>query len=60
MTLMRKKKQKITKRTRKVIKILAKLRKAGLVQSGYSLELPFSKRLSSSGTIDYGRTINIA
>ncbi len=58
---MRRKKQKLTKRTRKAIKVVTKLRKAGLIQpSGYSLELPFSRRLTSSGTVDYARSINIA
>jgi hypothetical protein len=49
--------RKISKRGRKAIKVLKKLQKAGLVQtSGYSLELPFSKRLSASGTVDYAST----
>lgn len=47
--------QKINKRVRRALKVVKKLQKAGLVQnSGYSLELPFSKRLSSSGTVNYG------
>ena len=46
--------RKMSKRARKAVKVLRKLQKAGLVQtSGYSLELPFSKRLSASGTVDY-------
>ena len=41
-------------RTMKTIKLVKKLQKAGLIDSsGYSLELPFSKRLSISGTVDY-------
>jgi len=58
---MRRKNRKLNKRTKKAIKIVSTLRKKGLIQtSGYSLDLPFSKRLSISGTIDYARTTEMA
>lgn len=41
-------------RTIRTIKLVKKLQRSGLIESsGYSLELPFSKRLSISGTVDY-------
>jgi hypothetical protein len=58
---MRRKNPKLSKRTRKAIKVVKKLRKAGFIAtSGYSLDLPFSKRLSASGTIDYASTTEMA
>jgi len=40
--------------TLKTMKLVKKLQRTGVIESsGYSLEMPFSKRLSISGTVDY-------
>jgi len=46
-------------KTLRTIRLLRKLQKTGLIESsGYSLEMPFSKRLSASGTINYLNSTN--